>query len=138
MNYFLDLQHPFRCCVFSFLLFLLIFEFHAKWGKKFNFLPNFPIFDLIWHVIKKSAKIHKNEKMQHLMGCFKYKKEFNINFSNFCLFLVYFWTKSGKKQVFCDFRQKLWFMVKIYITTVFLVKFPFQKCIVTIYFNEFL
>ena len=39
-----------------FAIFCLFFEFHAKKGKKFNFLPNFPIFDLIWHVIQKISK----------------------------------------------------------------------------------
>ena len=32
------------------------------------------------------------------MGCFKTKKEFKINFLNFCLFLAYFEQKVAKKK----------------------------------------
>ena len=63
--------------------------------------------------LKKSAKNRKNEKTQHLMGCFKSKKEFKINFSNLCLFLAYFEQKVAKKRVFCVFSQKLRVLVKI-------------------------
>ena len=50
--------------------------------------------------LKQSAKTHKNEKTQHPIGCFKYKKEFKINLSNFCLFLAYFEQEVAKKLVF--------------------------------------
>ena len=75
--------------------------------------------------LKKSAKNRKNEKMQHLMECFKSKKKFKINFWNFCLFLAYFEQKWPKKRVFCDFVKNCEFWSKFDITNVFLVKFPF-------------
>ena len=59
------------------------------------------------------------------MGCFKSKKEFKINFRNFCLFLAYFEQKVAKKHVFCDFLQNCHFLSNFNITNVFLVKFPF-------------
>ena len=74
--------------------------------------------------LKKLAKNRKNEKMQHLMGCFKSKKEFKINFWNFCLFLAYFEQKVAKKRVFCDFLKNCEFWSKFDITNVFLMKFP--------------
>ena len=63
--------------------------------------------------------------MQHLMGCFEYKKEFKINFLILCLFLAYFEQKVAKKHVFCDFLKNGDFWSKFNITTVFLVEFPF-------------
>ena len=75
--------------------------------------------------LKKSAKNRKNEKTQHLMGCFKSKKEFNINIWNFGLFLAYFEQKGGKKHVFCDFLKNCEFWSKFDITNVFLGEFPF-------------
>ena len=75
--------------------------------------------------LKKSAKNGKNEKTQHLMGCFKSKKEFKINFWIFCLFLAYFEQKVAKKCVFCDFLKNCEFWSKFDITNVFPVKFPF-------------
>ena len=39
------------------------------------------------------------------------------------------WTKSGKKHVFCNFLKNTDFWSKFNITNVFLVKFPFYKCI---------
>ena len=67
--------------------------------------------------------------MQHLMGCFKSKKEFKINFWNFCLFLAYFEQKVAKNMFFCDFFKNWEFWSKFDITNVLLVKFPFWKCI---------
>ena len=58
--------------------------------------------------LKKSAQICKNEKTQHLIRCFKSKKQFKIKFLNFCLFLAYFEQKVAKNVFFCDFLQKLW------------------------------
>ena len=75
--------------------------------------------------LKKSAKNRKNEKTQHLMGCFKSIKEFKINFWNFCLFLAYFEQKVAKNVFFCDFLKNCEFRSKFDITNVFLVKFPF-------------
>ena len=78
-------------------------------AKNSNFLPNFPIFDLIWHVIQKISKIHKNEKTQHLMGCVKTKKEFKIDYWNFCLFLAYFEQKVAKNTFFVIFSKMVIF-----------------------------
>ena len=47
--------------------------------------------------------------MQHLMGCFKSKKEFKINFWNFCLFLAYFEQKVTKKGFFVIFSKTVSF-----------------------------
>ena len=79
---------------------------------------------------KKKQKIRKNEKTQHLIRCFKSKKQFKffrifVNFSPF-------WVQSGKKQVFCDFLKKYECWSKFDITNVFLVKLPFWKCILLI------
>ena len=79
--------------------------------------------------LKKSAKIRKNEKTQHLIRCIKFKKQFKINFENFCQFLAHFEQKVAKKRVFCDFLKKYEFWSKFDIFNVFLVKFPFWKCI---------
>ena len=59
--------------------------------------------------LKKSAKNRKNEKTQHLTGCFKSIKEFKINFWNFCLFLAYFEQKVAKKRVFKIFSKTVSF-----------------------------
>ena len=59
------------------------------------------------------------------MGFFKTKKEFKINFWNFCLFLAYFEQKVAKNTFFCDFLKNGDFWSKFNITNVFLVKFPF-------------
>ena len=50
--------------------------------------------------LKQSAKNRKNEKTQHLMGCFESKKDFKINVWNFCLFLAYFEQKVAKNMFF--------------------------------------
>ena len=47
--------------------------------------------------------------MQHLMGCFKFKKEFKINFWNFCLFLAYFEQKLAKNRFFVIFSKTVSF-----------------------------
>ena len=75
--------------------------------------------------LKKSAKIHKNEKTQYLIRCFKYKKQVKINFKKFCLFLAYFEQKVAKNMFFCDFLKNCQFWSKFDIINVFLVKFPF-------------
>ena len=94
----------------------------GKFGKKLNFLPH-----LAWNS-KKSAKIRKNEKTQHLIRCLKSKKPFKINFQNFCQFLAYFEQKMAKNMFFVIF-SKTEFWSKFDIANVFLVKFPFWKCI---------
>ena len=58
--------------------------------------------------------------MQHLMGCFKSKKEFKIYFWNFCLFLGYFEQKVVKNMFFCDFLKNGDFLPKFNITMCFL------------------
>ena len=59
--------------------------------------------------LKKSAKNRKNEKTQHLLGCFISKKEFKINFWNFCLFLAYFEQKVAKNMFFVIFSKTMSF-----------------------------
>ena len=56
------------------------------------------------------------------MGCFKTKKEFKINFWNFCLFLAYFEQKVAKNMFFFYFLKNGDFWSKFNITNVFLVK----------------
>ena len=75
--------------------------------------------------LKKSAKIRKNETTQHLMRCFKSKKQFKINFYNFCQFLAHFEQKVAKNVFFVIFAKNCEFWSKFDITNVFLVKFPF-------------
>ena len=75
--------------------------------------------------LKKSAKNCKNEKTQHLMECFKSKKEFKIIFLNFCLFLADFEQKVAKNVFFVVFSKTIEIWSKVDITNVFLVKFPF-------------
>ena len=43
------------------------------------------------------------------MGCFKSKKEFKIDFSNFCLFLAYFEQKVAKNMFFVIFSKMVIF-----------------------------
>ena len=71
----------------------------VKFGKKLEF------FALFGMKLKKSTKNRKNEKAQHLMGCFKPKKEFKINFWNLCLFLAYFEQKVAKNMFFVIFSK---------------------------------
>ena len=47
------------------------------------------------------------------MGCFKYKREFKINFLNLCLFLAYFEQKVAKNMFFVIFFKNGDFLVKI-------------------------
>ena len=62
------------------LRFLIFADFLSSMPNKAKNLTFYQIFDLIWHVIQKSAKTHKNEKTQHLRGRFKSKMQFKINF----------------------------------------------------------
>ena len=59
--------------------------------------------------LKKSAKNSKNEKMQHLMGCFKSKKEVKINFWNLSLFSAYFEQKVAKNMFLVIFSKTVTF-----------------------------
>ena len=72
------------------------------------------------------------------MGCFKSKKEFKINFWNFCLFLAYFEQKVAKNVFFVIFSKTVEFWSKFDITNVFLVKIPFWKCILLCTFMNLL
>ena len=87
--------------------------------------------------LKKSAKNRKNEKTQHLMGCFKSKKESKINFWNFCLFLAYFEQKVAKNVFCCDFLKKLWVLIKIWHYQCVPREIPFLKMYTFMYFYEF-
>ena len=88
---------------------------NSKFGKQLNFA-------LSGTELKKSAKI---EKMQHLIRCFKSKKQFKINLKNCCQLLAHFEQEVVKNVFFCDFLKKCEFWSKLDITNVFLVKFPF-------------
>ena len=72
--------------------------------------------------LKKSAKIRKNEKTQHLIRCFKSIKQVKINFY---IFLAYFEQKEAKNEFLCVFLKSCEFWSKFDITNVILVKFPF-------------
>ena len=65
--------------------------------------------------LKKSAKNRKNEKTQHLIRCFKSKKQFQINLEQ----------KVAKNVFFVIFSKTVSFGQKLDITNVFLVKFTF-------------
>ena len=116
-----------------FVSFCWFFELHAKYGQKLeNFVKSW-IFCLIWHEIKKTAKIRKNEKTQHLMRCFKSKKQFKINFYNFCQFLAHFEQKVAKNVFFVIFAKT----VKIWHYQCIPCEIPFLKMYTFMYFYEF-
>ena len=61
--------------------FLLIFWVSCQIRQKFHFFTKFSnFFTLFGMKFKKSAKTRKNEKTQHLNGCFKSIKQFQSNF----------------------------------------------------------
>ena len=76
----------------------------GKIGKKVEF------FALFGMELKKQAKNHKTEKTQHLIRCFKSKKQFKINFQNFCQFSAHFEQKVAKNMFFCDFLKNCEFL----------------------------
>ena len=78
-------------------------------AKNSTFYQIFKFLTLFGMLFKKSAKNRKNEKTQHLMGCFKSKKEFKISFWNFCLFLAYFDQKVAKNMFFAIFSKMVIF-----------------------------
>ena len=89
-----------------FVSFCWFFELHAKYGQKLeNFVKSW-IICLIWH---ETQKISKNEKTQHLMRCFKSKKQFKINFYNFCQFLAHFEQKVAKNVFYVIFAKTVSF-----------------------------
>ena len=59
--------------------------------------------------LKKAAKNRKNEKTQHLIRCFKSKKQFKVNFQNFCQFLAHFEQKVAKNVFFVIFSKTVSF-----------------------------
>ena len=133
----LDLKHPIRCCVFSFLwVFADFLNYMPNKVKNWKICWKVEFFASFGMKLKKSAKNCKNEKMQHLMGCFKSIKEFKINFWNFCLFSAYFEQKVAKNVL--RFSKNCEFWSKFDITNVFLVKFPFWKCILLCTFMNLL
>ena len=90
--------------------------------KKLNFL-------FIWHgTQKKKQKFSKVRKRNIQLDVLSPKSNSKLIFRIFLIFSR-FWTKSGKKRVFCDFLKNCEFWSKFDITNVFLVKFPFWKCI---------
>ena len=48
--------------------------------------------------LKKSAKTHKNDKTQHLFGCFKSKNQYKKYFFEFLIFEAHFERKIEKKK----------------------------------------
>ena len=77
--------------------------------KNWKIWEKVEFFALFGMKLKKSAKNRKNKKTQHLMGCFKSKKEFKINFWIFCLFLAYFEQKVAKNVFFVIFSKTVSF-----------------------------
>ena len=70
------------------------------------------------------------------MGCFKSKKEFKINFWNFCPFLAYFEQKVAKNVFFVTFLKNR-VLVKIWHYQCVLHESPFLKMYTFMYFYEF-
>ena len=62
---------------------------------------------------KKSVKTRKNEKMQHLNGCFKSIKQFQSNFENFNFFVASFERKMAKNVYFVIFSKIVIFGKKL-------------------------
>ena len=93
-----------------FVNFLLIFLITCrisskigKFGKKLNFLPY-----LTWNS-KNLKKFAKMRKRNIKLDVFKSKKQFKINFSNFCQFLVHFEQKVAKNMFFVIFSKTVSF-----------------------------
>ena len=82
---------------------------------------------------KKLAKNRKNEKTQHLIRCFKFKKQFKINF---CQFLAHFEQTVVKKTCFLWFSQKKWVWVKIWHFQCVPREIRFLKMYTFMYFYE--
>ena len=66
-----------------FLIFADFLNFMPNKVKNWKILQKSEIFALFGMKLKKSAKIHKNEKTQHLNECFKSIKQFQSNFLEF-------------------------------------------------------
>ena len=96
-----------------FLSFLRFFadclSFMPNKAKNSTFLPNFQIFNLIWHVIHKICKNSQKWENATSNGILKSKKEFKINFGNFCLFFAYFEQKVAKNMFFVIFSKMVIF-----------------------------
>ena len=71
------------------------------------------------------------------MGCFKSKKESNINFWNFCLFLAYFEQKVAKNMFFVIFSKTVSFGQNLTLPMFSSWKIPFLKMYTFMYFYEF-
>ena len=72
-------------------------------AKNSTFLPNFPIFHLIGHVIKKISKTHKNEKPNIKGIILSPKGNSKLIFRIFVLLLAYFEQKVAKNMLFFVF-----------------------------------
>ena len=120
-----------------FVSFCWFFKLHAKKGQKLENVVKSWIFCLIWHETQTISK--KSQKWENATSdrCFKFKKQFKINFLNFCQFLAHFEQKVAKSVFFCDFLKKYEFWSKFDIFNVFLVKFFIWKCILFMHFYEF-
>ena len=79
-----------------FLIFADFLSFMPNKAKNSTFYQIFQFLTLFGMYFQKSAKTNKNGKTQHLMGCFKSKKEFKFNFWILCLCLAYFEQKVAK------------------------------------------
>ena len=63
LNSYLELKHPIRCCVFSFLRFFADFlSFMPDKAKNSTFYQIFQFLTFLGMLFKKSAKTHKNER----------------------------------------------------------------------------
>ena len=93
-----------------FVSFCWFFELHTKYGKNLeNLVKKVEFFALFGMKLKKSAENRKNEKTQHIKGCFKSNKEFKIIFLNFCLLLADFEQKVVKNVFFVVFSKTMSF-----------------------------
>ena len=75
--------------------------------------------------------------MQHLIRCFKSKKQFKINFLYFCQFLAHFEQKVAKNMFFVIFWKTV-ILVKIWHNQCVPCEIPFLKMYSSIYFYEFI
>ena len=66
-----------------FLIFASFFQIRQKIPTVYQIFQFLTLFGMEF---KKSAKTHENEKTQHMMGCFKLKKEFKLIFRIFVYF----------------------------------------------------
>ena len=85
-------------------------DFLSSMPNKANnstFFLNFPISDLNWHVIQKISK--NSQKWEHATskGMFWVQKAMQNWFLEYLSIFSLFWTRSGKKTVFCVIFSKM-------------------------------